>query len=331
MYRAEATKSLKDDLEHICIENIQACILVGNNFFGEGDADAESLYFGLASRMSQILKLGVCNDADDGVTREVKRRIYWTCFIIDTWASGGSNLSRQFKWQNTHPRPPMDEYVLNQMKAGDPDIPDSQWKPGLWGYMVNLVEIYTEIQNFHQDLADTTEWDESFIDDTVRHLENKLVAFEEAIGPTLSFSRENLTTFVDRGLGRVFVAFHLGYHHYYTLLFYHYLDRRRPQTRNSNKYSATCKAHAIVVCEINRLVVFQRGCINSMNVESYRFDKWMVKFLIAHALALEDKVDDSWPSPYPEPSYRDVQIERGLITQAMITDIQNYSGGESFI
>lgn len=46
MYRAQATAALKEDLEHICIENIQACILVGNNFFGEGDADAESLYFG---------------------------------------------------------------------------------------------------------------------------------------------------------------------------------------------------------------------------------------------------------------------------------------------
>ncbi|CAG1971428.1 unnamed protein product [Fusarium graminearum] len=398
MYRAEATKSLKDDLEHICLENIQACILVGNNFFGEGDAGVESLYFGLASRMAQILKLGVCDDADDGVTREVKRRIFWTCFIIDTWASGGSNISRQFKWQNAHPRAPMDEDVFFRMKAGDPDIPDSQWKPGLWGYMVNLVEIYTEIQNFHQDLADTTEWDEALIEDTVQHLENKLVTFENAIGPTLAFSRENLAKFVERGLGRVFVAFHLGYHHYYTLLFYHYLDRRRPQTRNSNKYSESCKAHAIVVCEvlkasrevpgaealynivghvtivsssvllhtfmfgdtheleasrarlgsnleslvqlrrywpsvermINRLVVFQRCCINSMNIESYRFDKWMVKFLIAHSLALEDKVDEGWPSPYSEPSYRDVQIERGLITQAMITDIQRYNGGGNF-
>jgi hypothetical protein len=64
-----------------------------------------------------------------------------------------------------------------------------------------------------------------------------------------------------------------------------------------------------------------------MNIESYRFDKWMVKFLIAHALALEDKVDDGWPSPYGESLYGDVQIERGLITQAMIIDIQNYNGG----
>lgn len=46
MYRAKASAALKEGLENICIENIQACILVGNNYFGEGDADAESLYFG---------------------------------------------------------------------------------------------------------------------------------------------------------------------------------------------------------------------------------------------------------------------------------------------
>lgn len=47
MYCAKAKAALKDDLEHVCIENIQACILVGNNFMGDCNADAESLYFGI--------------------------------------------------------------------------------------------------------------------------------------------------------------------------------------------------------------------------------------------------------------------------------------------
>lgn len=46
LYAAEAKKALKDDLEHVCIENIQACILVGNICLGDSDPDAESLYFG---------------------------------------------------------------------------------------------------------------------------------------------------------------------------------------------------------------------------------------------------------------------------------------------
>lgn len=46
LYAAEAKKVLKEDLEHVCIENIQACILVGNICLGDSDPDAESLYFG---------------------------------------------------------------------------------------------------------------------------------------------------------------------------------------------------------------------------------------------------------------------------------------------
>lgn len=46
MYATKAKTALKDDLEHMCVENIQACILVGNTCFGDCNADAESLYFG---------------------------------------------------------------------------------------------------------------------------------------------------------------------------------------------------------------------------------------------------------------------------------------------
>jgi hypothetical protein len=46
LYAEEAKKILKDNLEHVCIENIQACILVGNICLGDSDPNAESLYFG---------------------------------------------------------------------------------------------------------------------------------------------------------------------------------------------------------------------------------------------------------------------------------------------
>lgn len=204
----------------------------------------------IANRMAQILNLGALNEADDGVARETKRRIFWTCFIIDTWASGGSNLSRQFEWQAKRPRVPMDEAVFALMKPGDPDIPDAEWRPGLWGHMVRLVEIYAQIQQFHKELAEIAEWDEGWMDESVQRLESQLAAFEQQIGPELTFSLENLATFVSRGQGSVFIAFHLGHHHYYTLLFYQYLDQRRPSTRNGKKYADLCKAHAAIICDV---------------------------------------------------------------------------------
>ncbi|KAK7403497.1 hypothetical protein QQX98_010727 [Neonectria punicea] len=363
MYCAKAKTALKDDLEHVCIENIQACILVGNNCMGDCDADAESLYFVLATRMAQILNLGVCNEADDGVTCETKRRLFWTCFIIDTWASGGSNLSRQFGRQAKQPRVPMDEFVFSTMKSGDPDIPDSEWRPGLWGYMVRLVEIYTQIQQLHKQLAETAEWDEALIDESVRRLEAELDAFAENLGPGLTFSMENLAVF--------------------------YLDQRRPSTRNGKKYAARCKAHAAIICDvlkasreipgaealynivghvtivsssvllhtylfgepqeledsrrrlesnleslvqlrsywlsvelmINRLVVFQKNCMMSFSKNTHRFDKWMVKFLSAHALATWSfsfsppeswDAEKTWRSVGVRSSYEGVSLARDL-------------------
>ncbi|KAH7165172.1 hypothetical protein EDB81DRAFT_778789 [Dactylonectria macrodidyma] len=391
MYAAQGRAALKDDLEHPCVENIQACILVGNNCFGDCNADAESLYFVLAIRMAQILNLGVCNEEDDGITRETKRRIFWSCFIIDTWASGGSNLSRQFAWQPKQPRVPMDESIFSMMKPGDPDVADSEWSPGLWAYMVRLVEIYNKIQHLHQQLAETAEWDEALMDESVRQLEAELDALEQTLSPGLAFSLENLAVFVNRGIGSVFIALHLGYHHYYTLLFYQYLDQRRPSTRNGKKYADRCKARAAIICDvlkasrevpgaealynivghvtivsssvllhtylfgeaheledsrrrlesnleslvqlrsywpsvelmINRLVVFQKNCIRSLSRNTHRFDKWMVKFLIAHALALEDKVDDLWPDSDINHIPENAHLERSRITQSMMMDIQD--------
>ena len=45
-YAEKAKKLLKDDMERICLENIQASILIGNICFGDCAADVESLYFG---------------------------------------------------------------------------------------------------------------------------------------------------------------------------------------------------------------------------------------------------------------------------------------------
>ncbi|KAK0389911.1 hypothetical protein NLU13_3484 [Sarocladium strictum] len=391
-YIAKAKAALKDCLEEISLENIQACILIGNTCFGDCNADAESLYFVLAIRMCQILKLGTVNEADDGVTRETKRRIFWSCFIIDTWASGGSDLSRQFQWRANGPRLPMNEVDFDAMRPGDSDVPESKWRPGFWAYMVSLVEIYTKIMNFYVLLAETHEWDEAMIDEEVRNLDRQLTEFDNSLDPEWHFSPENLRAFTEKGIGSVFVAFHLGYHHYWTLLFYQYLDRRRPATRNGKAYSDRCKTHARIVCDIlrlsrsdskapgmynivghltivsssvllhtylfgetyeledakrrlesnleslvqlrgywpsvelmiHRLVVFQKNCIWSMGRNTYRFDKWMVKFLIAHSLALEDKEEgaqmqaEALPDHVPgiEP------LERTRITHSMFMDLQ---------
>lgn len=202
--------------------------------------------------MSQLLQLAVTNESDDAVTREVKIRVWWTCFIIDTWASAGSNLSRQFKMKIKRPRVPMDEGMFYALRKGDPDVDVSRWRPGLWGHMVRSVEIYAQILDFHKHLADADVWDEDSISLTVHDLDAQLGQFEQSLDPTMRFSLDNLKTYIAQGLGGVFVAFNIGLHHYWTLLFYLYLDHRRPITPNGRAYASRCKVHATIICNILR-------------------------------------------------------------------------------
>lgn len=46
-FAMDCKRELKLDLEHICLENVQACILAGNLCGAEGNNDTEALFFGL--------------------------------------------------------------------------------------------------------------------------------------------------------------------------------------------------------------------------------------------------------------------------------------------
>jgi hypothetical protein len=144
----------------------------------------------------------------------------------------------------------MDEAVFYSMRPGDPDVPDSEWTPGLWGHMVNLVDIYSKIQDLHQTLAEAVEWDENALEATVQSLDTRLMAFEQGLQSHERYSRDNLAAYVHKGLGSVFIAFHIGLYHYRTLLFYQYLDYRRPSTLNGRAYADRCKYYANMVCDI---------------------------------------------------------------------------------
>ncbi|OBT78805.1 hypothetical protein VF21_02582 [Pseudogymnoascus sp. 05NY08] len=253
IYAKAAKDSFKADLEHVCIENIQACVIIANICLADSDSKAESLYYALAIRMALILDLASTNDVEDGLTRETARRVWWTCFLVDVWSSGGSGLSRQLTITDHRPRMPVEELMFSNLRSKDEDITNTEWRPGMWSHMVAMVEVYKEIQDLIRYLVVIPEWDEEFIETTVDRLAIRLQAFEERFEPEIQFSAENLAINADRGLGRLYSGFHLGYQYYCMLLFYRYLDQNRPPTVNGNAYADRCKLHARKFCEILKL------------------------------------------------------------------------------
>ncbi|RFU24063.1 hypothetical protein B7463_g12275, partial [Scytalidium lignicola] len=314
----------------------------------------------IANRMAQLLKIAEDKPEDGAILREVKRRVWWSLYLIDRWASAGLGLPRQFHIGGRAPRLPMDEVDFSNMSSIN-GVEELQWQPGLWSRMITLVQIFRHIQDLNRTLVESTRWNEEYIESAVLSLSKQLTDFEDELPPTLVFTSENLALQIERGVGGAFVALHLGYHHYATLLYYQYLDQYRPPAQNGRMYAQWCKYHATAFCELlqsskiyrqaealynivghmtvvsssvllhtllfghenelqiarqrlesnfqalvrlrefwpsvnqmmNRLITFQNACLRTALLETHRFDKWMVKFLLQHALALDEKMESA--------------------------------------
>lgn len=114
------------------------------------------------------------------------------------------------------------------------------------------VQIFAYIQDLNRSLVESSHWNEEYIEKTVMSLSGQLEKFEQELPPTMVFTADNLTLQIKRGVGGAFVALHLGYHHYATLLYYQYLDKYRPATNNGRMYAQRCKYHATAFCELLR-------------------------------------------------------------------------------
>lgn len=99
----EKSKSvLLADLENICLENVQTCILIANLCDAHLNPQSEALYFrklpsfrrfvryllltnagGIAINMAQIMRPDLSPSTGSFVDIEVRRRVWWTLFMAD--------------------------------------------------------------------------------------------------------------------------------------------------------------------------------------------------------------------------------------------------------
>lgn len=82
----------------------------------------------------------------------------------------------------------------------------------------------------------------------------------------------------------------------------------------------------LTTLQINRLVVFQNSCIRSLSKNTHRFDRWMVKFLLEHAVALDEKAEDlpyRWAESTGSSTVEMTHLERSRVTQSIIEGMQN--------
>ena len=349
---------LKQNLESMTVARIQAWILLGNFAGSKADGSSEeALYFGIATRCAQVMNLSSQNANDSAVLRETKSRIWWTLYMIDRWSSAGLGIPRQMGERQKSQQLPLDEWAFHRLSVEDSQWPTPLPQLGLWAYMITLAELFGSIHDINRLLA-TYIVDPAEAQESVAKLSLDLDDWQQHLPESLKLSRSTLEQHEQRGLGRTFVALHLGYYHYQTLLFFQFLDQSAAQLPNSAEYARRCYESAATFSDLlrtsydlenceamyvivghmavvsssvlihillfgeddelstarrrlesnfeillklkdwwpsveivtARLFLFQSMCICSAG-NPFKFDRWMVKFLLEYAITLDDKTE----------------------------------------
>jgi hypothetical protein len=233
------------DLENVCLQHVQTCVILANVFAAEIDPCSEALYFGIANRMAQILHLHTPKTTEDAVLGEVKIRVWWTLVMADQWCSSGLDISRQLDRRFTDVALPIDECMFWNMRPGETRGSLTDRRIGLWGHMITLVEIFASIHDLNRRaVASGDALTDAQSNIAVSRLAKRLEEWIATLPSDTRLGDTNLEYHRCRGSGGAFVALHLGYHHYSTLLYFRYLDVNRTVNDESNEFARRCKHHA---------------------------------------------------------------------------------------
>lgn len=207
--------------------------------------------------MALILRLPEPRPEDDRIMKEIRIRTYWSLYMIDQWSSAGLDVPRQIPDTSENPLP-MPELEYWQLKPGEHKMAKDH-NPGLWGYMVILARIFGKIHELHRQLANGDLTDAQTEEQT-RVLALQLERFAQNLPSNVVYTKDNLEHHAMLGLGATFVALHLGYHHYSTLLYFHYLDSTVSRVPNQTLFAARCKYHAAAFSDLLNLSNEVSGC-----------------------------------------------------------------------
>lgn len=250
-----AKRLLWADVENVCLENIQTCILLANIVAADQDPSSEVLFFGVANRMAQLARIHVAQPEDGLLFREVKCRVWWSLVMADHWCSHGMGIPRQLDNSQTTVALPVDEIIFQEM-THDTNVTreDSDSAAGIWAYKTMLVKLLGPIHDLNRSIVEenvnATDWL-----DTLRRLSEQLESWRTTLPEELQLTSSNLEAHRKQSHGGTFVALHLGYHHYASLLYFQCLDTQTDFSADSREYAAKCRHHAISYSE---LLLFSR-------------------------------------------------------------------------
>ena len=188
------------------------------------------------------MRLPSFDSGDTEVTRELKKRVWLTLFMADRWYSSGLGLPRQINDMERSSDLPMDEATFHALQVNQLAL-DGPWKPGLWAHMITLVDLFGPIQDLNRRIVQE-DLEDAEINRCAYDLSQRLDGWEDKLPADTKLNQENLEDHKNRNTGGPFVALHLGFHHYSTLLYFQYLETKGISTDMTRVFAERCKHHA---------------------------------------------------------------------------------------
>lgn len=204
------------------------------------------------------MEAGTSPAATTLVDREIRRRAWWTLYMADRWSSSSLGLPHQIRDTDLAVDLPMDESVFESLTADETRLKDP-WQPGLWAHKISLVRLFGPIQELnHRSVYGNVSSEE--LESRVASLSQLLEDWDTMIPHGVRMNPENLQRHIQAGHGGAFVALHLGYHHYATLLYFRFLEPAAATSPLTAVYRAKCKSHASSYSELLKLARGKEKC-----------------------------------------------------------------------
>lgn len=208
--------------------------------------------------MSEIMHLETCHDNSSTDVRETSRRIVWSLYVIDRWSSSGLGLPRSTDHLQQIIPLPINEMQFDALPRGNSIQLNSSEAPGLFAHMVKLVYNFGPIQDLNRSIA--TGQIQADLGRSVKAVEQQLDLWRDMLPADMQMTLQNLHDNQEVGLGAAFMALHLSYHHFSTLLYFHVLENNSVLSMAQSEHVARCKFHAASFSRILHLSQQVKGC-----------------------------------------------------------------------
>ncbi|KAM0341700.1 hypothetical protein ACHAPU_009948 [Fusarium lateritium] len=239
----EAKILVQTDLENVCVENVQTCVLLALLSAGNCQTSSEALFARLAVSMAEILHLNMSSTHGSPILDETSHRVWWSLYILDRWCLSGLGLPRHM--ENTH-CPDLAPLPINELSFQAlplPSVHELAQKPGIFTHKVTLVRHFGPIQDLNRSIA-RGNMEPIKKCEAVKRIGQQLESWRQALPEPMHMSIQNLYIHQQNNLGSHFIALHLAFHHFSALLYFNSLESKINPYYGQDEHVAKCKSHA---------------------------------------------------------------------------------------